>query len=318
MTTNYQETGPGPQGPAATPPVSGAAPAPAPVPPSQPPERYYQTYYQGQTAWPHYNAGYPRPIERSLKRGTSRTAVVVSVIAILWVALIIGALAFTYYISPPGAWPFNVNGPVTTEQSALPLGSAATVGVDVNIGVGNLNISGGANDLLNATFQYSQPAMKPIVNYSENAGSGQLSIRQPDNNGPSFNYRYEWDLRLNNNVATNLKVTTGVADSQLRLAGMNLSGLEVRSGVGNTRLELTGLPARNLSVYIKGGVGNVTLVLPANVGVKVNASGGLSPVKAGSFIRSGNTYTNSAYGQTPTTIQIDLTQGVGDVTLESR
>jgi hypothetical protein len=52
------------------------------------------------------------------------------------------------------------------------------------------------------------------------------------------------------------------------------------------------------------------------VGVTVNAKGGLGKVEANGLKANGNTYTNDAYGNSPVTLTIDVSVGIGNIILE--
>jgi predicted membrane protein len=209
-------------------------------------------------------------------------------------------------------------GELKTETQSVALGEASSVVADVSIGVGKLNISGGATDLMNATFNYNIAAWKPIVSYNVNATEGTLLVQQPSQGAISTapNTRYEWDLRFKNDVPTTMKVDIGVGEGNLRFAGLDLRSLEVNSGVGDTTVDLTGLNAQqDVSVLVKGGVGQVTIIVPTDTGVRVTADGGLGNINANGMTVNGNTYTNTAYGTTSNTIKIDVKTGIGNIQL---
>jgi len=68
-----------------------------------------------------------------------------------------------------------------------------------------------------------------------------------------------------------------------------------------------------LKASIHGGVGGVNLILPRDVGVRVEADSGLGGVNAEGFNRDGDVYTNDAYGRTDVTLEIRAEVGVGGV-----
>ena len=65
-----------------------------------------------------------------------------------------------------------------------------------------------------------------------------------------------------------------------------------------------------------GMAGEVTIFLPADVGVRATVKGGLGEVDAMGLRRDGEGYMNDAYGRSPTTIRLSVEGGVGGVTLE--
>jgi hypothetical protein len=208
-------------------------------------------------------------------------------------------------------------GDLRTETQTVALDGASSVNAQLSIGVGKLDIAGGATDLMEATFTYNVDAWKPNVLYTVKDAEGTLLVQQPNNNSISTSpdTRYEWDLRFNNDVPMTMKVDMGVGEGNLRFGGLDLTRLEVNSGVGDTTVDLTGRWDRNLDVIVHGGVGQVTILVPQDTGVRIVAEGGLGSINASGFNVNGKTYTNDAYGNSPTTINIEVATGIGNINL---
>lgn len=265
-----------------------------------------------------YATASQRPVPR---QGASPLVVILSVLGAVILLGLIFVVAIVLMVS-------NIVGQVTnptvgdlrTETQSVALGDAGSVVTNVNFGIGKLDISGGATDLMDATFNYNVAAWKPNVSYSVNANSneGTLLVESPSqgpiNTGP--NVRYDWDLRFKNDVPMTMKVNVGIGQGNLRFAGLNLSRLEVDNGMGDTTVDLTGVNVqKSANVLINGGVGQVTIILPSDTGVRVTADGGLGNVNASGLTVNGNTYTNSTYGTAPSTINIDVKTGIGNIQL---
>jgi hypothetical protein len=209
-------------------------------------------------------------------------------------------------------------GPTESHVERVELGGAETVDVLIDMGVGALLIGGGAEDLLEADFTYSQETWKPEVSYQVSGTQGRLSIRQPSAVGVVAvpNVQYEWDLRLNSEVPMDARIHLGVGGGSLDLGDLNLESLELDLGVGGAEVDLTGSWEADLAASIHSGVGGVKLVLPRDVGVRVEAEAGLGAVEALGFNREGDIYTNDAYGRTETTLHIKADVGVGGLELD--
>jgi hypothetical protein len=204
-----------------------------------------------------------------------------------------------------------------TDSERIELGGAESVRAELDMGVGALVIGGGAEDLLEAQFTFTQESWRPEVQYSVGGAEGMLSIKQPSVTGlvPGPNLRYEWDLRFDSDVPMEMKVNMGVGGGQLDLGELNLSNLDVSVGVGGAEIDLTGDWKADLAATINGGVGGVKLTLPSEVGVQVEAESGLGGIDARGFQREGDVYTNDAYGTTDVTLSINLSVGVGGAQL---
>jgi predicted membrane protein len=128
----------------------------------------------------------------------------------------------------------------------------------------------------------------------------------------------EGELELDQLLLNSLVFQGGAGDVTIDLSGSTLTDLDIRMGAGSVDLDLTGSWQQNLSGKIKGGVGATTLYLPSNVGVRVQAQGGLGPINASGLSKNGDIYTNEAYGQSDVTLDIDIETGIGEITLLAR
>jgi hypothetical protein len=203
------------------------------------------------------------------------------------------------------------------------LQGAENVDAEITIGAGNLTVSGGANDLMNATFKYNIPASKPEVSYkvnqAGNANTGNLTVKQPAelNLSPNLtNYKYIWDLKFNNEAPIRMNVKLGAGDTNLALGELNLTGLNVGIGAGKASIDLSGDYQRDLQVEIRGGVGNLTLILPKSTGVQVKVDGVLGDVVATGLKKDGDYFVNDVYGSTASTLKVHVQGGVGEINMQ--
>jgi len=205
-----------------------------------------------------------------------------------------------------------------TESQTVELGGAESARVEISMGAGTMAIGGGAQDLLEANFTYSQESWRPEVRYAVSGSEGVLSIKQPSVSGviPSPELRYEWGLRFNNDVPMEMEIEMGVGGGELALGDLNLSRLDLKVGVGGANVSLDGDWESDLGATIKGGVGGLKITLPRDVGVRVEASSGLGGVDADHFHKEGDVYTNDAYGSSDVTLNVQIEVGVGGVELD--
>ena len=226
-----------------------------------------------------------------------------------------------------------------TESHLINLSDAESVRTEIKMGVGTLNISGGADELLESNISYNVASLKPGIEYTVNDGLGQLIIQQPKNRGtPMGNIINEWDLRLNNNVPMDMNIDLGVGEADIELSNLNLTSLNIDMGVGDVTLDLSGsrsltnldiemgvgealvdltsIRENDLNATIEGGIGDLTLRLPGDVGVRVDVEKGIGDIKANNLYVDGNTYFNNIYGKTNVTLSFDIDIGVGEIKLE--
>ena len=208
-------------------------------------------------------------------------------------------------------------GALQTESQSVKLGNAKSVHVDIDMGAGELELTGGAQKLLEADFNYNVARLKPEVKYT----NGTLVVRQPDVNGwPSWigisDFRNEWGLRLYDEVPMDLSVNMGAGTSDLKLAGLSLTGLDVTMGAGTYTIDLSGDWAHDLDVTIDSGAAFITLRLPKDVGARVVVDRGANLIDTAGLSQDGDVYTNDAYGVSAVTMQVDLKAGIGQISLD--
>jgi len=208
-------------------------------------------------------------------------------------------------------------GALQTESQSVEQGDAKSVRVEIEMGAGNLQVTGGAEKLLEADFTYNVAKLKPEVRYTDDT----LVVRQPDISGlPDLrgitDFRNEWGLRLSDEVPMDLSVDLGGGVGDLQLAGLSLTGLDVSLGAGEYTIDLSGDWARDLDVTINTGAANTILRLPRDVGARVRVESGPNIIDATGLTQDGNVYTNAAYGVSAVTLLIDMQPGIGTITLE--
>jgi hypothetical protein len=235
-----------------------------------------------------------------------------------------------------------VVGDLRTKSETVELDDADSVNVEILMAAGELVISGGVNELLQADFLYNVAELEPEVDYS----NGTLTILTPevdvrvDSLWDLDDYHYEWDLNLNDDVPiemiiemgageanlelgslslTSLTLETGAADTTVDLSGStSLSSLNIEQGVGEVTLNLTGNWQDDLNADISSGVGDLTLQVPSDICVRVDIRGGLIDVDTRGMSRDGNEYINDACGESDVTLRIDINADIGDIILEVR
>jgi hypothetical protein len=208
-------------------------------------------------------------------------------------------------------------GTLQTESQSVELGDAESVVVEITFGAGDLEVTSGAQKLLDADFIYNVAKLKPEVEYTNDT----LVIRHPEVRGlPALqgitDYRNEWNLRLNDELPMDLSVDMGAGSSDLHLAGLPLTRLDVILGAGISTIDLSGDWARDLDVTIDAGAADLTVRLPSEVGARVAVDAGPTTIEATGLRRDGNIFTNDAYGVSEVTLQVDIEAGIGRINLE--
>jgi hypothetical protein len=232
-------------------------------------------------------------------------------VVVLLIVMMAGTALFA------GACGVKQVGDLQRQSQSVDVGEARSVRADLRMGAGEMNLSGGADALMEADFFYNVADWEPEVNYEVSGDTGELVVKQDIIAGvPVGEARNEWDIHFNDEVPTDLSVQMGAGESNLDLDSLTPTGLTLHMGSGKTTVDLTGDYARSLDARIEGGVGDATVLLPSEVGARVSAEGGLGKINAEGLRREDNSYVNDVYGDSEITLDVDIQGGVGEITLE--
>src|SRR3712207_3881346 len=234
------------------------------------------------------------------------------------VFLFIAAVGAAYFLGACGPQRVEV-GELQTESRSVDPENADFVLANLRIGLGELNLTGGADSLMEAGFAYNVAAWRPGESYEMVGDTGELSVQQRGLGGdlPGPDDSNEWDVRLNDAMPMDLRVQMGGGVSDLDLDSLTLTGLNLDVGAGATTVGLTGEWERDLSAVVRGGAGELTMLLPSQIGVRVNAETGLGRINADGLRKQGNAYVNDAYGDSEVSLEVRVSGGVGQINLKA-
>ncbi|MBA2451901.1 MAG: hypothetical protein H0V47_01930 [Chloroflexia bacterium] len=115
-------------------------------------------------------------------------------------------------------------------SETVPAGGATSARVEIGMAVGELRISGGATELMDADFTYDDE-LEPEVEYRVDGGQGVLTVKQ----GSKKNVRStqnEWNIRLNDRIPIDLQVNVAAAAAELVLDTLPILSLDIHSASG--------------------------------------------------------------------------------------
>src|SRR5215218_9080573 len=239
--------------------------------------------------------------------------VVLSIVMMAATAVLAGACGMQ-----PGGGAQQEVGKIQEESKTVDLKKAQTARAQLKMGAGELNVTGGADQLMDGDFSYNVSEWKPKVGYDVNGQKGELLVKQGGANSGSLGAkaRNEWDINFNEEVPTDLVVKMGAGESDLDLDSLTLKGVDLQMGAGESTVDLTGDYAQSFDATIEGGVGEETVLLPSGVGVKAKAEGGLGKINAEGLKRVGNSYVNDAYGEPDVNLSVEVQGGIGQINLK--
>ncbi len=221
------------------------------------------------------------------------------------VAILLGSCSCGFDTTP--------SGPMQQASVHIDRGSTERANVRLDMKAGQMNVRGGASQLVDGTFSYNVPEWKPKVR-SDNSGSqAEIEITQPSAGNFGGNHKYMWDLAMNDQVALDLAVHCGAGQAKLDLGDLDLRRVQVHMGAGQVDLDLRGKPTHDYQVEIQGGVGQASIHLPEDVGVWAEAHGGLGSITVTGLDKKEDHWENNLYNKAKTNVRLKVEGGIGEV-----
>src|ERR671910_3146434 len=108
-------------------------------------------------------------------------------------------------------------GEMQRESHTVGLENAQSASAELKMGAGELNLSGGADQLMEGDFSYNVAGWKPEVSYDVSGDEGELLVRQGGSRDSDLTgeARNEWEIRMNDELPTDLVVQLGAGESDL-------------------------------------------------------------------------------------------------------
>jgi hypothetical protein len=196
---------------------------------------------------------------------------------------------------------------------------AEMIRAEVAMAAGELHLSGGATELLEGEFAYNVLAFKPEVRFDGGGFRGRLTVKQPSGGATSMigDIENRWDLKLANGLPLDLVVHCGAGENRLDLRELTLRSVEAHIGVGEMRMDLRNKPAKDYEVRIDGGIGHAEVIVPTDVGVVAEASGGIGEINVRGMKRDGNRWVTTEYEKGKPTIRLTVKGGIGQIDIRA-
>lgn len=206
-------------------------------------------------------------------------------------------------------------GETKEEPISVPLGSATQANIKLDMGAGELVLRGGAQDLVSGTLSYAARDWKPVVDASNSAGRALVEISEPEGVHFGSHMHYRWDLQINDRPRVNVEVNCGAGKARLELGSLSLQNVKVNMGAGQVDVDLRGRPSQDYDVHVSGGVGQATVWLPRNVGIRADAHGMLGGIDVVGLRKNGDHYENDLYNRANVNIRVTVDGAIGQIRL---
>ncbi|WP_025117014.1 toast rack family protein [Lysinibacillus fusiformis] len=190
--------------------------------------------------------------------------------------------------------------------------------VDIDLGVGEMNLTGGAKEWVQGKADYNIKKLAPQVNYDVSGDTGEVEIKHKGSTKLGIsNIKNTWAIQLNDDIPMDLTVETGASLANLDLQGLQLEKLNIEAGVGDLTVNLGGDWKKSFKANIETGVGQTTIIVPSKVGVKLTTEKGIGSSNVEGLISKGKgVYVNEAYDKADVVLDIKSEIGVGDITFK--
>ncbi len=207
----------------------------------------------------------------------------------------------------------TTTGPMQDVAVSIDKGAVNHANVELNMSAGELNLRSGTEKLIDGRFEFNVPGWKPNVRSSLNGSHATVTIGEPNGVHTFGNQHYVWDLQLNNKVLMDLALNCGAGQARMDLGDLSLRSVAVHMGAGQVDLDLEGHPSRDYEVNISGGVGQATIRLPHDVGVRAEAHGGIGSINVTGLEKKGGAWENELYDTAKVNIRLKVEGGIGEI-----
>lgn len=241
---------------------------------------------------------------------------------------------------------------VHADTLSEPLNGTTTATVAIDTGIGNLTIdtlTDGEPVLANGTLQYLEKQGHPTHTLMSSNGQTTLTLKGESTGRPWFRFpwtvcagAYEWQIHLNPEVTSGITAHSDGGNIKLALAGMavthvlaetgggnmdvvlpdNAADLQVtaKTGGGNVTVDVGSGLTGSSAVEARSGAGNVVVHVPGGLPAKVHATTGLGNATVDPQFRKidRNTYESPGYDGSADKVEITVSSGAGNVTVNTK
>lgn len=227
-------------------------------------------------------------------------------------------------------------------KKSIKKGKAKSVETTIKMVAGDLILDLHTDLLLKSSYTYKKDRWKPEISYEIENGEGLLNIISTDSRLEK-NYddddNSNWNISLNKDIRQKLNLKIGAGEGNIDLSNSNLEYFECNMAAGklvidlsntsvpdvelnaiasDVTIDLSGKWKNDLHAEMHGGVGELLIYVPKNVGVKLEIRGILGEVDAKGFHKEGRFFMNEQYEKTDETLYIYVFGGLGEVQVKMK
>jgi len=202
------------------------------------------------------------------------------------------------------------------------IGTRKTAGNELamEIGFGEVSITTGTNELLEGRFELTDSALIPMIDYTVEDDYGLLEIVQEGGDAVPDEATASYSFTLNGDAIYEAGIELGTGE--LKIAGVwsKLNEFSASVGAGELEVDLSGGWTRSTDdINFEVGVGELTIILPDDIGIRVEAEVGIGEVKVEGLSPEEDDeigWTNSLWQQAEVNVEVKAEVGVGELTVK--
>lgn len=221
-------------------------------------------------------------------------------------------------------------------KKIIETGKAKVVRTNIDFLAGELYLTGTTENLAECYYGRGFLYLKPEMTYHETGKTGYLNIESRKLKGQDWEDFDDnrWDLLINPDIANSVAIKLHAGEARIDLTGCNLNRFDYKMTAGEStitlrntsvpfmlfnmmagkaNIDLTGKWKNDLEAEVKGGVGELNLKVPYDVGVRIFVNGLIGEVNIPFFNRNGKVYVNDAFGKSKNTLFININAGIGEI-----
>ncbi len=234
----------------------------------------------------------------------------------------------------------NAQEKFSTLEQTIKKGKSENITALIQIAGGHLIVNGETTELAQVKLTYDKADWNPSIAFAELDERGKLTItaqtegeekhigdynRCNINLNPSLNYSLGIvlgaglaDIDFHDFSIHKAVFRLGVGSFNVNLSNTSVPLLKVEAGIGEATFDLSGIWKNNLSAIINAGIGQMNLIVPANMGVRVTVKGFLGNVETPNYKKEGKEYTNALYGKSKYNLEIQVNGAIGSVDISEK
>jgi hypothetical protein len=251
----------------------------------------------------------------------------IGAVGMLGIALIVVGAVAVWTLATSGLNPARAPG-LDTRTFDQPLQGASQANIEVRCAAGQLDLGplpAGADDrLASMTFQ-GPPTLSPSASYQQSNAVGQLQYAV-DGRAAWPTALLPWlrgssapaprmDVAVSPLVPVALTIQTGAADAHLDLDQLRATKVDLAAGASTVWLRLPS-GAGPTTAYVRGGLTELTIEVPAGVAAQIRYHGGLNSVVIDQSrfpAVGGDLYRSPGYDSAPNRVDLSIDSGLASV-----